>query len=57
MSNIFIPGKQVEVPDIPYKDEIQLPSQETALVIADMQNDFVREKGKLTVPHAEKKMP
>jgi nicotinamidase-related amidase len=57
MSNIFIPGEKVEVPDIPYKDTIHLTSKETAIVIADMQNDFIKQNGKLTVPHAEETVP
>jgi nicotinamidase-related amidase len=49
----FIPGKAVEVPDIPYKAPVTLPSRETALIIVDMQNDFVKPGGSLVVPAAE----
>lgn len=48
----YIPGKRVEVPDIKYKDDVELPAQKTALVIVDMQNDFVKEGGGLVVPAA-----
>ncbi|MFO7867499.1 MAG: isochorismatase family cysteine hydrolase [Candidatus Aminicenantes bacterium] len=57
MPNAFIPGKKVEVPDIPYKNQITLPAEQTAMIVVDMQNDFVREKGKLTGPHAEETIP
>jgi nicotinamidase-related amidase len=48
----YIPGKTVEVPDIPYKDQIELPASETAVLVVDMQNDFVKPEGKLVVPAA-----
>lgn len=57
MANKFIPGKNVEVPDIPYKDQIELPSDQTALIIIDMQNDFVKEDGKMPTPGAEGTIP
>lgn len=38
---------QVEVPDIPREAEIHLPAGVTALVVVDMQNDFVHPKGAL----------
>ena len=34
-------------------EEIELKARETALLIIDMQNDFVKEGGKLRVPNAE----
>jgi nicotinamidase-related amidase len=52
MSFPFIPGKTVEVPDIPYQEEIRLSASDTALVIVDMQNDFVKPQGSLVVPAA-----
>lgn len=36
------------------KEKVELPAKETALIIVDMQNDFVHEKGKLFVPDAPK---
>jgi nicotinamidase-related amidase len=48
----FIPGKKVEVPEIPFKDQVRLPAQETALIVVDMQNDFVKPGGSLVVPAA-----
>ena len=49
--------KKVEVPDIEVQDRVELPVSETALVIVDMQNDFVKEGGKLRVPTAESTVP
>jgi len=49
----FIPNKTVEVPEIPFKDEVKLESGKTALIIVDMQNDFVKEGGALLVPSAK----
>ncbi|MCY0874030.1 isochorismatase family protein [Acidianus infernus] len=43
----------VEVPKIPEEKEIELNPRDTALIIVDMQNDFVRKEGKLPVPTAE----
>ena len=50
----FTPAGTVEVPEIPYKDRVELPADKTALVIVDMQNDFVKPDGNLVVPAAEK---
>jgi len=48
----FIPGKTVEVPEIPFDDEVEVVAEETALVVVDMQNDFVHPDGALYVPAA-----
>lgn len=53
----FIPGRMVEVPEIPYRHEIVLEADKTALVIVDMQNDFVKPGGGLVVPAAEDTVP
>lgn len=42
----------VEVPPIEVKG-VELPRRETAIIVVDMQNDFVRKEGKLYVPSAE----
>ncbi|MFP3201399.1 MAG: isochorismatase family cysteine hydrolase [Sulfolobus sp.] len=47
----------VEVPDIPEEKVVELNPNDTALLIVDMQNDFVRKEGKLYVPKAEKTIP
>jgi nicotinamidase-related amidase len=52
MSFQYLPGKTVEVPDLPYKEYVALPADRTALIIVDMQNDFVQAGGKLLVPAA-----
>ncbi len=57
MTFSFVPGKKVEVPEIPYKEEIVLPASRTALIIVDMQNDFIKPGGNLVVPAAEETVP
>ncbi len=57
MSFPFVPGKNVQVPEIDYKDKIPLTPDKTALLIVDMQNDFVREDGSLYVESAEDTIP
>lgn len=52
-----IPTGMVEIPEIPIADEIRLPASETALVIVDMQNDFVKEGGTLVVDAAAGTVP
>jgi nicotinamidase-related amidase len=53
MSIRFVPGATVEVPEIPFKPVVQLPAAKTALIVVDMQNDFVKpDGGKLVVPAA-----
>lgn len=53
----FVPAPQVEVPEIPYKDEILLPAAKSAVIVVDMQNDFVKEGGTLVVPDAAATIP
>jgi nicotinamidase-related amidase len=53
----FIPRDTVEVPEITFTDQVDLPSERTALVIADMQNDFVKPDGALYVPAGERALP
>ena len=52
MSFHYIPDGQVKVPEIPYQNNIMLPGSKTALIIVDMQNDFVLSDGSLVVPAA-----
>ena len=47
-----IPGQQVEVPDIPWRARVDLPAHSAAVIVVDMQNDFVKEGGALVVPDA-----
>jgi nicotinamidase-related amidase len=57
MSVPFIPGKSVQVPEITYKETVRLPSRSSALIIVDMQNDFVKPEGNLVVPTAIETIP
>ncbi len=47
-----IPGETVEVPEIPWQSSVDLPAQNTAVIVVDMQNDFVKDGGALVVPDA-----
>jgi nicotinamidase-related amidase len=53
----FTPEGQVEIPEIPYKEQVLLPAEKTALVIVDMQNDFVKPAGALVVDAARETIP
>jgi nicotinamidase-related amidase len=53
MSFHFVSEKTVEVPKLKVEDEVILEPFKTALIIVDMQNDFVREDGSLYVPAAK----
>ncbi len=44
----------ISVPEIRIIDEVKLESKKTALIIVDMQNDFVHPDGKLFVPSSRK---
>ncbi len=57
MSFPFITGKMVEVPEIEYKKKIELPAGTSALIVVDMQNDFIKEGGSLVVPSALETLP
>ena len=47
----------VEVPDYETQDRVTVEPSKTALVVVDMQNDFVKEGGSLVVPNAEGTVP
>jgi len=49
--------RAVEVPEYEMHDEVQVEPSRTALIIVDMQNDFVKEGGTLLVPDAEVTIP
>jgi nicotinamidase-related amidase len=57
MSVPFIPEKNVEVPEIPFKEHVVLPAWSSAMIIVDMQNDFVKPEGNLVVPAAGATVP
>ncbi|MEB3787995.1 MAG: cysteine hydrolase [Desulfurococcales archaeon] len=44
----------VEAPQVRIVDRIELPAEKTAVIVVDMQNDFVKPEGKLYVPTAQK---
>jgi nicotinamidase-related amidase len=48
---------QLPVPEIPFHDRVALDPATTALVVVDMQNDFVTEGGTLVVPDAAGTVP
>lgn len=52
MSFNFIPASKIEVPELQFQDTVELSAKKSALIIVDMQNDFVIEGGKLVVPSA-----
>jgi nicotinamidase-related amidase len=53
----YLPGNTVEVPELPYKKHVNLESEKSALIIVDMQNDFVKPGGGLLVPAAAESVP
>jgi nicotinamidase-related amidase len=52
MALTFTPGEQVQIPEIPLQTQMQLPAQQSAVIVVDMQNDFVKPGGRLLVPTA-----
>ena len=50
-------ARVVEVPEYEIHEEVRLDPARTALVVGDMQNDFVKEGGSLVVPDAEETIP
>lgn len=49
--------RTVEVPEYAVHDEVEVDPARTALIVVDMQNDFVKEGGTLRVPDAEVTIP
>ncbi|MGB3634404.1 MAG: isochorismatase family cysteine hydrolase [Rubrobacteraceae bacterium] len=50
-------ARSVEVPEYAVHDSVRLDPAKTALILVDMQNDFVKEGGSLVVPDAEGTIP
>ena len=50
-------ARTVEVPQYEVHEDVRLDPARTALVVVDMQNDFVKEGGSLLVPDAEGTIP
>lgn len=57
MTHQYIPGDTVQVPPIPYTQQVKLSANQTALIIVDMQNDFIKPEGTLVVPAAVETVP
>lgn len=53
----YVPPSTVDVPDIPYDDTVSLPAATTAVIVVDMQNDFVKPNGTLVVESAAGTIP
>ena len=49
--------RTVEVPEYTIAPEVEIDPRTTALIVVDMQNDFVRPEGKLFVPDAPATIP
>ncbi len=49
--------RTVEVPEYEIHEEVRVDPGRTALIVVDMQNDFVKEGGSLVVPDAEGTIP
>lgn len=47
----------MELPEIPWAEGIELPKGKTAVLVVDMQNDFVHKDGALPVPGASATIP
>ncbi len=52
MSLQFTAGEQVTLPEITFKATVTLPAAKSAVIVVDMQNDFVKAGGTLVVPDA-----
>jgi nicotinamidase-related amidase len=50
-------ARTVEVPEYEVHEEVRLDPARTALIVVDMQNDFVKEGGSLVVPDAGATIP
>ncbi len=53
----FLEGEPVALPAIPIQESMNLPAARSAVVVVDMQNDFVSAGGSLVVPGAEATLP
>lgn len=57
MSVPSVPDARVDVPEIGFQPQVTLAGEETAVVVVDMQNDFVKEGGSLVVEAAAGTIP
>lgn len=51
------PGELVALPEIRLAAHVALPAAQTAIIVVDMQNDFVKPEGRLVVPDAAATLP
>lgn len=57
MALTFAPGEMVALPEIPLATQVVLPTLQSAVIVVDMQNDFVKAEGRLVVPDALPTVP
>jgi nicotinamidase-related amidase len=57
MSLQFVPKGSVETPEIEIEEQVRLDPASTAVVVVDMQNDFVKPDGALATPAAKETLP
>jgi nicotinamidase-related amidase len=57
MALTFTAGERVEIPAITIKEQVSLPAARSAVIVVDMQNDFVTPGGRLVVPDAAATVP
>jgi len=50
-------GEMVALPPIPFQEGVVLPAAKSAVIVVDMQNDFVAPGGSLQVPDAAATLP
>ena len=53
MSFNFVPEGNVEIPELKFEKQVLLNPKDTAVIVVDMQNDFVKEGGSLLVDSAK----
>lgn len=57
MALTFTPGERVALPEILLSERVDLPAAQSAVIVVDMQNDFVMPEGRLAVPDAPPTVP
>ena len=53
MSFNFVPEGNVEIPELKFENQVSLNPENTAVIVVDMQNDFVKDGGSLLVDAAK----
>ncbi len=57
MALTFVEGEMVALPEIPLATHVELPAAQSAVIVVDMQNDFVKPNGQLPVADALDTLP